>query len=504
MARLPRAELRHAERLVNMSRIPQKDIEWLRSAFTSDEYWALYFFCKVGLGYKDLTPDVHLLYCEFLDSKESRYKLAMMPRGFVKSWVLYGKAVREYLKNQNIRILLAMSTEENARKASEFIGNVYTKNRLIRALFPWSTPNTDSSERWEVKARTLPRDMDAPEPTYTFAGVKTELVSGHYDHIYLDDVFAKEASESVDVANKVFTFVASCEPLRNDPRTSEVIHTCTRWSMDDQAARIMGVDKQQTEDLVFRAEGDRRYICLKRSAIENGKPIWPDKFSEEELSNLERGFESQGQGYFFAFQYLNNPIDARVVEFPAPRYWERTDKGGIALHHTDGKPVKNKEGHPVVLKEKDLTLTMTIDPAYKEKKSNDDSAICVMGSHPEGYRINLYSWTGKLPPAKMIRQIIGVVREFELKGRPISAVGMETNAAQVAMQQWVKETASAMGVYIPWRPLKTSTNTTKQHRIRQMIPIVADGFYYTSSKFITANQEMKMFPASRRDNWLDA
>ncbi len=480
-----------------MVRMPPEAIEWLRWACTSDEYWSLYFFCKVILGYKDLIPEVHLLYCEFLDSKDSNYKLAMMPRDFVKSWILYAKAIRDYLRDHDRRMLLAMSTEDNARKASEYIANVFTKNKLLRMLFPEAVPNTEDKDRWEVKARTLPRHTDAPEPTFTFAGVKTELVSGHYDDIFLDDIFAKEASESPDIAARVFSMVAACEALRNDPKTSGIIHTCTRWSMDDVAARIIGFDKQQTDEKIFRAEGDSRYICLKRSVVEDGQPIWPQKFPNEELAKLEKGYEAQGVGYFFAFQHMNNPIDARVVEFPTPRHWERDDKGNIILLQPDGK-------EPIVIREKDLFLTMTIDPGYKEKKKNDDSAICVIGSHPAGYRINLFSWNGKLSPQKMIRQIVNVVNDFESKGRPLAAVGMETNSTQVAFQQWIKETANAMGVYIPWRPIKTSTQKSKHSRIRQMISCVADGYYYTHHKFVSANNEMRMFPASRRDNWLDA
>lgn len=476
--------------------LPPEDLDWIRAASVADTYWSLYFFCKIVLRYCEIKPDIHLLYTEFLESKASNYKLAMMPRGFVKSWILYAKAIRDYLRDNNVRVLLAMSTEENARKASEFISNQFTRNQLIRYLWPENVPTDQSGDRWTMKARTLPRTIDAPEPTYTFAGVKTELVSGHYDKIFLDDVFAKEASESEEVANKVFSFIASCAPLRADPATSEIVQTCTRWAVDDPAGKIMGFEKQNTDELVFRALGDPQYICLKRAAIEHGKPIWPERYPEKELAALERGFESSGQGHFFAFQYLNNPVDARVVEFPLPRYWDRDKSGDILLRQPDGQDI--------VIQERHLYRTMTIDPAYKTKKSHDDAAICVLGTHQEGYIVNLFSWVGKLGPSDLAEKIVQTVKESFDKGFPLAAVGLETNAQQLAFKILVGKAADRAGVHIPWRDLKTGPETTKYTRIRHMVGHVASGAYYTSSRFVMPNREMKMFPASRKLNWLDA
>lgn len=476
--------------------LTNQDADWLRKTFTGDEYWHLYFFNKVALQMVDLSPDVHLLYCEFLDDPRNHYKLAMMPRDFVKSWILRGKAIRDYLRDNNVRILIAMATEELSRNASEQMANIMTRNALIRFLFPDMTPQEGSDDRWTSKSRTLPRTIDAPEPTWQYAGVKTELVSGHYDKIFLDDVFAKEAADSLEVANKVFSFNAACEPLLNDPATSEVIQVCTRWAMDDLAAKIMGESKQETDALVFRADGDPRYVCLKRSAIEDNKAIWPERFPIDVLADKERGFANQGLAHYFAFQYLNNPIDARVVEFPQPQYWERIGDFALKLFKRDGTTV--------IVDERDLYRTMTIDPAYTGKKRADDSAVCIMGSHPEGYRINLLSTVERLPIDKFVEKIVDVVFSAAARGLPLARVGIETNAQQLATRQYIQEIARKRNVYIPWHDIHVGTVNSKQHRIRQMIPLVAEGMYFTHASFMAANKEMQIFPASKKDNWLDA
>jgi hypothetical protein len=488
--------IREVNRVIRYESMLQSDRDWLQKAVIEKKYWSLYFFCKFFLGYHDIIPTVHLLYAEFLDDDENQYKLALMPRDFIKSWILRGKMVLDYLRNPNERILLAMSTEDLVRNASEQIRAIMTRNELVRYVWPDLVPMEGSEDRWTIKAQTLPRTLDAPEATFTYAGVKTELVSGHFDRIYLDDIYAKEASESPESARKVFSFHAGCQALLNHPRRSTISLTATRWAVDDLSGAIMGDKKQFTDELVFRAEGDPRYVCLKRAAIENGEAIWPERFDLDVLAEMERGYENQGLGYFFAFQHLNNPIDQKVVEFPKQRQWTRGDGYEIKLHQPDGTFI--------IVDERHLYRTMTIDPAYTGKKRGDDCAICVIGSHPEGYRINLYSYVARITITEFREKILACIMENERKNMPLARVGMETNSQQLAAKLYIDEKARERKVYIPWYPLKTSPLASKEHRIRQMIPLCSEGMYYTHDRFHSANQEMKIFPASRKDNWLDA
>jgi hypothetical protein len=480
----------------------QSDVDWLRQMVVEKRYWSLYFFCKFFCGYHDLAPKVHLLYTEFLDDDENQYKLALMPRDFIKSWIQRAKIFLDYLRNHDERILLVMSTEDLVRNASEQIRAMAMKNQIIRHVFPEVRIAENEAERWTIKAQTLPRIVDAPEGTFNYAGVKTELVSGHFDRIYLDDIYAKEASESVEAARKVFSMHAGCQALLNHPKKSTITQTATRWAVDDLCGTIMGEEKQYTSELVFRAEGDPRYVCLKRSAIENGEAIWDDRFDLEVLKEMERGYEAQNMGHFFAFQHLNNPIDAKVVEFPIPRKWTRGKDYTILLNQPDGSQIP--------IDERDLYRTMTMDPAYTGKKRGDDCAICIIGSHSEGYRINLYSKIFRLGLQEFREKVIRVIWESERKGLPIARVGMETNAQQLATKLYIDEKANDASteygkVRIPWQPIKVVSEGSKHNRIRQMIPYVAEGMYYTHPDFIDANNEMKIFPASKtRDNWLDA
>lgn len=494
------AELERLIELDGYARLKTTDIDWLRKACIDDTYWSLYLLGKVILGFPDLAPDPHLEICEFLSAPDWSHKLLMCPRDSLKTTLLIALEVWEGLRDPQLQCLHAMATEENAEESAQYVDDIFKKNRLVQTLWPDRMPDFAKSS-WKKLEKTLPRQHQVRGPTYRWAGSRSKVVGYHYSLIICDDLMEEGTSNSEAEMRRTVSWISNLEPLLiNTPRKKGKIIFCgTRWSLADHYATIMGHQKQHTDEKLFRAHGDPRYMVMKRAAVEDGKLFWKQRLDHDALAAKQRALESQGEGHKFYLWYMNDPVDPNLQEFPKPNTWRyNEDKTLIYFMNSNGTHA---------LDPRQLYRTMTIDPASSEgTKRRDSSAITVIGSHPKGQRICLYAWTGQVSTHELSHRVVAICKKFAEEGRPIAKVGLEAAQTQFGLAKFIEEFADEKKVYIGGKikPLKHG-NVGKNDRIRtSILPIVHEGYYYTHARWVELNQQMAQFPYGRKIDLLDA
>lgn len=281
--------------------IKGEDLEELRRVCLDSTY----AFGSIVCGFKDFDADVHGKMALW-EERESRFKLGMAPRGFLKTstWTIAG-SLRRVTRDPNLRILLVNETALNTSKWIMLIQDI-VRTPLYMTLFPDRVPDP-LKVRWNSTQLELVRSARWPEPTIEGIGVGGASTSNHYDRIVNDDLVGKEARESPAVMDKAWEQRQLSWSLLVDASKSSICDYCTRWHPNDVAARAMktvqGLD-------VFT-------MALRR---EDGSPMWPKRYPEEVIRQIraEQGPE------MFSLQYENRVVGGEASKFDPDllRFWD--------------------------------------------------------------------------------------------------------------------------------------------------------------------------------------
>lgn len=291
------------------------DAEWQkwRARCLTDLYW----FAGVVLGYGDkvrMNPRVHGLFCKFLDRKlgipeidQAPHRKVLMPREAGKTTLgTQAYVIQRILQNPDIAILLANEKLENAAAFLSAIKNEFTSNQLLRELFPEIIPDLKQTV-WTTDKIVVQRTSARKEPTIFCIGTGGSVTGMHPDLIVCDDIFSREAMENArtgntDLTGRINRWISQLRNLLNawaEPYP-EILFIGTHWYAGDpyhfveeaygygEADRVWNVTQRMPDGLMqtvpVRRKGD--LAVFKRSAIEDGKTIWPEnpKFTEDALA----------------------------------------------------------------------------------------------------------------------------------------------------------------------------------------------------------------------------
>lgn len=436
----------------------------------------LWVFATGVLGYTDLSPSAHGPLCRFLDRHPSRFKMVQMPRGHLKTSIgTIARVTQMVTRNPNARILLANETSTNAERFLSAIKQHVESNRRFRTLFSKIIPK-ELRKGWSNESLTFVRDWLGPEPTIDTIGMTGAMTSRHFTHITIDDPISEEAAKSEAVMTDVITRIDKIISMMVNPEVDTFDLIGTRWAFHDVYSHF--------EKLY--GDGLARFI---RGALEDGKPIWPERFSMETLAQARTNMGD----YAFSCLYLNNPRNESVQDFNIRDLrWFRWGSGSqrVVLYEPDGSI-------RAVWDQKQLDITLTVDLAVAEKTSSDRNAIVVVGSAPSGDLVVLEAWGERCPPSR----VMDVIFEFAERYRP-RIVGVESVAYQKSFKYFLEAEAKRRGQWLHIEPLGASR--AKETRIRGLQPIAAMGRLYMLGTQHLLRQEMAEFPLGKHDDVLDA
>ena len=330
---------------------------------------SLYFFAKVLLGYKDMSDDFHLPLCR--DEIEGPWtkKGFLLPRGHFKSTIIT-KARTLWLlaKDPERRFLFVGESDKVAKKNLNDIKWHIENNRILKWLYPELVPPDFNATKWSDTEILLPRQGTYDEPTIMSVGVGAKVTGFHFTDIDYDDIFGELAAGSKAEAERVIEWVQYAPGLLVDPETSCEVWVGTRW-------------KHGNGDVYGWVMENMPYVeWYRRAAIEEGKPIFPQRFSLPRL----REIEAREGTYKFACQYMNDPTPPEGADFSPSliKYYSVAE---------DKRTIVPEDGTPNV-QLSHLTRASMYDPSTGGKSATAENSIGVGGISNDRRIFILDSW----------------------------------------------------------------------------------------------------------------
>jgi predicted phage terminase large subunit-like protein len=417
---------------------------------------SLYFFAKLIFGYKDLDPDFHGEVCHYL-SQPAKRKLLVLPRGHLKSSIsTIAYSAWRATRDPNIRILIANATSSNAENFLNSIGATIKQSTLYHWLFPECTPDF-GSVRWNSHALEFRRSMSWPEATIECIGVGGTAVSRHYDIIIKDDLVNEDHIATSEQMAKVVEWHKYAESLFINPGEGEDLVVGTRWAFNDIISYVL-------------EHGDD-YTKMVRSVIQDGRPLWPQRFTEETINKIKY---RQGPK-IFSCQYMNDPIhdDAKAFDKDWFRWFLETPR------------VK-------------LSIYTACDPAISTGRG-DFSGLVTVGIDPDYNIYVLEAKHGRWGVDELVEQIF----QTYFTWKP-DKFGIETVMFQKALLWPIREGMRRHGTHFFIEQLKPSTRITKEARIASLHPYFANGSIWMKKDQEVLIRELSEFPVGSNDDVVDA
>jgi hypothetical protein len=440
----------------------------------------LFMFSKLVMGYKDITVGCHGPLCAFADHNPSQFKLFLMPRGHFKSSVVtISRALQKVTQNPEVRILIANETATNAEHFLSAIKATAETNKIFRALYGHLIPRDVHRTRWSSTELQFNRKVSHPQPTIDTIGMTGAYTSRHYTHLMFDDLISEEAAKSKLTMDDVIGRFSKLMSLMDDPDhdTADIIGT--RWGFYDLYAFAMQ----------WLGPKLGRFI---RGAIEDGVPIFPERFSLDTLA-LIRNNPRMGE-YNFSCLYMNNPRNPELQDFNVQdlRFWRwSSDEEHVVLYDNTGEIVR-------VVPLASLDITVTLDVRYGEKLSSDRDSVVTVGTTSAGDAIVLDTWAKRGNPKEQIDYLVWIIKRYHPRAIGVAKVGYEL----MSMKYNLQAACEREGLYANVVAVKPG-GPGKPH-IRGLQPVAATGHLYLLPTQHQLRTELAEYPLGQFDDTADA
>ena len=431
---------------------------------------SLYFFAKSVVGFNEFTAGLHKELCDFIQDTDHKRKLLLIPRGhFKSSSCTIAYSTWRAIQDPNIRILIVSNTATNAERFLREIRAIFFQNELFRNLWPEFCPEMSQVRLKDTETELcIPRTKNYGESTFTAIGVGGKATSKHFDLIIKDDLIDESINYDGTMMDDIIQWHMYSEGLFNKPSEGEDIIIGTRYHFNDIYQHILDNELQY-----------KQYI---RSSIEDGKPIFPERFSMDTLAMIKA---KQGP-VVFANQYLNSPIDEDAAKFRLEhlQYIEPTKipRGLLRFMMTD--TIGDKQG-----KDYFATTVWGVDPKVDSLGLNDIYLLDII--------------CGRLDIESAVRGVIGMY----FRNRPI-AYGIE-RTGQSTFGLHIQNELRYKAQYVNYEDL-SPRGRQKEARIWGLLPyainrkIFVNAMLLGSPAFQEFEYEWLRFPKVKRDDVLDS
>lgn len=404
----------------------------------------LFYLCHQVLGFADLVEPLHADYCDFLMTAEWEQwsTLTLFPRSHYKTTIgTTGRITWRLLNNPELAIGLGSATLKDSRPFGRDLKQLWEKNGKLKALFPdifYQEPKKEA-EKWTEEEFTIKRQKHRRESTITLFGLEEDLPTGrHFDRIVLDDAINKDNVRTPERLEKLRGQMQLLPPLL------VTLNQPIDWVGTHYHVRDIYMDLKLKPSIHV-------YI---RKAIENGKPIFPEKFNIEALESLRQDWGN----YLFSSQYLLEPQDPADKRFR--REW-----------------LKYYES-PIYPYNKGMVFFMAVDPASRRRKSSDFTAMLVFGIDSKGHFFLVDGVHDKLTPWQRIEKVLEMAKKWKIHTVAYETIGFqETDKFSIERAQLERN--------IFFRIVEiTSHKERKDERIQGLAPIMQQGRFHLPAKGI--------------------
>lgn len=439
----------------------------------SSPAWAGYY---LG-GFKDVIDPVHMAIDEWLKIKMDQGStriLVMVPRAHLKTHHIgIGETVRRLLVNPDERILAAMATRVLAEETLAVIERIFMGDAM-RHFFPDRvlTPGTEGMKA-TASRMTIRRGGNWREPSVRALGVDSAKTGGHYTFQLFDDLIDETMRNSTVKQDSVIEFFRDATNLFVDVKSDIRIVLGTLWEgeyYDWLLYRSGIIDSYET--LILGCYVDNRFRDFlasigKTTSLEDGEPIWPERFSKEHVEKVIRLELGENN---FSRQMLNIPVEHEYQRFRKEdfRQYKITDDYKYAQ-------IGNNDENCTKVPLKRMQRIMIIDPATGEHKKTDESAINVTGfDRVTGKIFVLEDWAARALPHSLIDRIFELAEKWD-----VQYVCPEDISYQKTLKHYLLQEKAKRGGRFVIKPVKPEAGNRggagKGTRIEGLEPFVRAG-----------------------------
>lgn len=482
---------------------------------------ALYYLNSVVLGGEvvPMTPRAHLALCLFIEGATGikeidscRVKMVLVPRGLGKSTLgTKGRAIQRLLAEDDYSIGIA---NEKQDLADGFLGQIKTEfetNLLLQTLFPERIPDFKSKDlKWAASRIEIARKKrNATSPSVLATGVGGTVTGVHMNEWILDDIISQNAAEAAHKGNfaeieGTNRWITRIQPLLKSPKKDPILIIGTRWWQGDTYEFIEDFfghsePKQEFTWTLTLPDGETQTIqvykrgeiaVFKRSAIERGDSIFPERYSLEDLQEMQRE-----DPVFFAGQYLLEPTAGAASEF-RPEW--------IKYYDWDQNQIRFKDslGKISYTVPRDMVTFMSVDPAIADSNSAARSAVPVVGVCKEGQFLLEDTARKGLGPFDLSHVIVDQFLRYKPR-----KIFIETLVYQRALMEVIAQVSRERGcpeILGHIEEIRSHGKVDKLTRIYSLEPFFKRGNFYINRTHTNFREEYDSFPRGAKRDLLDS
>lgn len=282
--------------------------------------------------------------------------------------------------------------------------------------------------------------------------------------------------------------IVICDDLQDleDAESETVTEKDWTWFLSDinflaKKGRIVIIGNNLGERCIIERilnSPDLDYESIKIPALnDEGESNWPEAFSTEFLLHEKDQFVGLGKIdiWYRERMCIAIPDELKVFRKEDFRYFEQHE-----------------------ITDKFFEYYVTVDLAISQKKTADDTVICVVGKElnkPYWYVIEMIG--GRLDPLQTIDALFMVQQKY----RPVR-IGIESVAYQKALFYFIEEEQRKRGVYFAISEIKSLNK--KEERIKGLQPMFKTGIMFMRKNEMKLEEQLLSFPKGLHDDYPDA
>ena len=396
---------------------------------------SLYFFAKFVLHYhRDpldnlLTPHFHAPLCRLIERPPKPKQLILVPRGYLKTTIgAVAYPIWRLIRDPQTTILLASATATLAEHTLREIKAVFERNWLFRDLFGQDLfpENFDFTKtKWAENEIVVRRPVEVKEPSILAIGVGGTVVGHHFRVAIYDDLINEKHVDSAVRMQEVIDWHRYAASLLVDPDTDHELVLGTRWGHDDFYAHLIR---------------GGQFAVYVRSAVEDGRPTFPEKYPLDALAELERRLGPYG----YSANMLNAPTDPARQIF-RPEWFVEVDWSNELADRI------RPWNHYIL-----------VDPALSERKDGSATGYVIAAVGPGYETVVLEASKRRWQTGDLIDQLF-----LDVQRLPNVRIVVEMVSLARFLRYPLEQEMRRRGVFVPL--IQTDTHgRSKEERIRAM------------------------------------
>lgn len=409
------------------------------------------------------SPEFHQEIVDVLKGQSPR-TVIISPRGSAKSslisfmWIMY---VSMYGLSP-FTILIS----DSHKKAVSFLSRIKRElegNRFLREVFdirlgtPWSQDDIVFYLGWlnNLRVRIVARGTGQSLRGYV-DDVRPTLV-------VCDDIETDENCATEDKRSKIRDWFWTGVIPAIDPHIGRVIVVGTIIHQDSLLSRFL--DNTPDNWII------KKYSILK----EDGSPLWPERFSAEDIQRIKDEYIKQGMLHRFYQEYMNDVSGGELSAFNVS---------------------KIRWYNPFELNNLYLRNYMAVDFGASIEAGADYSVIMVGGVSDSGDIYIREYVRDRMMPHEILDTMFNLYSKYSCL-----ELGLETCGPQKAYVYMLNEACRSRGHYLRIREIRH--RIPKEQRIMAIQPVLESGRLYTLATMRELSDELKVFPRGKHDDVSD-